>query len=640
MAFFFRIEFYQRDAVSVRGHKSIVRPWLAGWFLVWLPWAPLPAQPVLTALLQDGSQLQFRNELNSYLWQWNLGKQLQIAPRLTFSFAEGFRSSMLKLSNEKKWKDDQSLAAGLLYGLSAPWQLALTMQSFSFLDRQTGLNADIHTHSARLGVHYLPSPRLQIKFDAGPKWDYRFQRKDNGLTCSADAAAQDFDVQSYRNSFSLALNEDLFDQRRNSNRNAIYRVSRSFTQDTADTLRFYASNRRNDNYTSASGDFESLRETNKGLQNALGYQMAPLMRLWLTSELQFRDVEVASYAAEQKQKSRQRHDQQAGNSLILHTHGRRWYSQSQLSYESLTQKYDIDVNDLKVPFSQRTAFITPNNSSQRLTLGSEFGSRLSRVDSLNVYGSMSRFRYDTPDTNNFDDRDEFRGHLRGMIRHVFSPVLLLDVQSSVNLYHMVYIFGERSADNNWNRILRLRPGLYYTPTRTLRLYQSFEVLANYVDYDFDSAQQSTKSYVFRKFSMDDSLRWQFADRTSWALDYRLQLEENGQLYWQKWSERVLTTRRSHWFQARLHHSNRAGLSLSPGFTVYLREEWRHDQNEHGVEIKKSAGTFCSYGPMLRVTYAPSAAAQVTFDGIRRRVNPAGQAFYYINDLDVQVEWHF
>ncbi|NLP09373.1 hypothetical protein GX408_03140, partial [bacterium] len=144
----------------------------------------------------------------------------------------------------------------------------------------------------------------------------------------------------------------------------------------------------------------------------------------------------------------------------------------------------------------------------------------------------------------------------------------------------------------------------------------------------------------RKFSMDDSLSWRFADHTSWSVDYRLQLEENGQLFWQSWSERVMTTRTSHWVQARLNHRSRAGVNLSPGFTVYIRKEWRHDQTETGAELKKFAGTFFSYGPMLRIRYAPSVKVHILVDGVRRRVQPEGQPFYYINDLDVQIEWYF
>jgi len=610
------------------------------WFGVLIGWASLAAQPGLRLIQQEGSRIGFRNELNTYAWQWDVNKGFQIHPRWTIALVESFRASMLRLSDEKKWKDDQNLQVGVLARLSPLWQLTGLVQSVSFIDKQTGLNNDIHTHRLQAGVQVTPSPRMQLNLGVGPKWDYRFQREDTGLSYVMDGSAREIDIASYLHSASLLLDEDIFHERRNSNQRVLYQVGKTFAPGTADTLHLFTYRRRNDNYTSALGDFESLRENTRGLQNVLGYQLAAGARLRLHSGLQFRDVEVASYADAHKQKSRRRNDQMAENGLALFAHGHRWHTASHLTYQSLSQKYDIDVTDLRVPFSQRTAFITPNNSSQRLSWAHEVGARLGRTDSLFTSGAMSLFRYDTPDTNNFDDRDEWRAHLQVIYHHRFSAVLWMEILSSVNLYHMVYLFGERSADNNWNRIARLRPGLYYEPTPGLRWYQSFEVLANYVDYDFESSLSVLRSYVFRKFSMDDSLRWRFSQNTFWSVDYRLQLEENGQLYWERWSERVLTTRTSHWLQTRLNHVAHSGWRLAPGFTLYVRKEWRHEQNAMGVEIKQKSGTFVSYGPMLRIQYAPTDKVEVVLDAIRRRVDPEGQRPYFINDLDMHIEYHF
>lgn len=598
------------------------------------------AQIGVSRTTADGSRVQFRNELNSYLWRLELGKQVNLTPRSGFSLSEDFRSSMLKLANEQKWKDDQNLQVDAWYVPAKSWRLTAFVQSVSFIDKQTGLNSDIHTHTGQAGLQYSPKPQWLVKASLGPKWDYRFMQKDCGIAYSADAAARDMNLSSWLNSFTASLAEDVFPERRNTNNQAAYQVSRTFTPGTADTLRLYTNYRRNDNYTSLTGDFESLRESNKGMQNALGYQISSSARMLLLNSLQFRNVAVASYAAEQRQKSRTRNDQLSENSLMVYVQRVKWYNAWQLTFQSQTQKYDLNVSDVKVPFSQRTAFITPNNFSNRLLLSSEWGWAMNRRDSLFVRGVMSRFQYDTPDTSNFDDRDEWRGHMQMNYLHRFGHDLELMIQAGVNLYHMVYIFGERSADNNWNRIIRLRPGIVYRPSQRLRLFQSFEVLANYVDYDFETTFGATKSYVFRKFSMDDSLRWLLTDRTTLSIDYRMQLEENGQLYWDQWSERVLSTRTSHWLQARLHYQSRARVFLSPGFTVYTRDEWRHDQNAAGVEIKTRSGSFSSYGPMLRITYAPSPDIQVVVDGVRRRVYPENQKYYYINDLDVHVEWHF
>jgi hypothetical protein len=584
--------------------------------------------------------LEYRNELNTYDWQWQLAKPLQISPAWQLSLSEQFRASMLKLSNAQQWKDEQNLVLSSRYRLDQTWQALAAIQSMSFRDKQTGLNSDIVTNGAQVGALFNPNAALRLQGQIGPKWDYRMAQKDFGWTYAVDAAARDVEWLTYHNDATVALSEDLFNERRNTNWNAAYQVHKSFAAATADTVRVYYNKRRNDNYTSVSGDIESLRESNKGVYNVLGYPLADRVRLALKSGWQFRNVEVASYADGLRQRSRKRNDQMSDNAMVVRYDAGKSYAVWQLQYQTQTQKYDLDVSDLRVPFSRRTAFITPNNASARLAMNGEWAWRMSRRDSLYTWAAISRFKYDTPDTSNFDDRDELRGHVLVAYRHRFSRTLAFDLQASANWYHMVYIFAERSADNNWNRILRLRPGLDYRPHPRFRLYQSYEVLANYVDYDFESPGSVTRSNVFRKLAVDDSLRWHWASHSSLALDYRLQVEENGQLFWERWSERVLITRQSHWLQLRLQHSGYAGLRLAPGFCIYSRNEWRHDQTALGLEIKKKAGTFFSYGPMLRLHYQPNESVRVVIDGIRRRVRPEGQTSYVINTLDIDVELYF
>ena len=213
-------------------------------------------------------------------------------------------------------------------------------------------------------------------------------------------------------------------------------------------------------------------------------------------------------------------------------------------------------------------------------------------------------------------------------------MLKVDIQASVNLFHMVYIYGERSADNNWNRIFRLRPGIHINPSDRLRFSQVFEVLANYVDYDFNDEFSLTKSFVFRKFAMDDSLRLQITDRTRLLLDYRLQLEENGQLNWEEWTERVLAARQNQWFHIRWHYSIADKFVLAPGYTFYRRDEWRHSVDQFGVERRERQGVHISHGPVLRLFYRPSRRIRLIFDGVRYAVKPAAGAEYFTNNLEL------
>ena len=417
-------------------------------------------------------------------------------------------------------------------------------------------------------------------------------------------------------------------------------MSREFIPGTADSMHAYTTQRRVDNYTSFLGDVESLRETIRGLDNVLVYSISKTIRLDMRSTLQFKNVEVLSYSGEQHNKRRKRNDHSVSNALNLLVSRPGLSGRLNLSYWTLQQRYDIDVGETSLPFSKRTGFVTPNNERGRLSLLAAAGVRASRSDSLYAYFSVNRYQYDTPDTNNFDDRDELRINTRVKAVHRFSPHLSAELIAGANLYHMVYIFGERSADNNWNRIFLLRPLLDFRPAGAIRFSQAFEVLANYVDYDFEEPEVSTRSFVFRKFALEDSLRWNLSPRTELSLDYRLQLEENGQLSWEAWTERILVSRRSQWFHFLWAYTRGTALRLVPGFTLYKREEWRHQTDAFGVERKSRSNTYLSYGPVLRLSLSLFSRLDLLFEGIRYAVHPAEGRRYFVNNLEFMMHWRF
>jgi len=586
------------------------------------------------------SGVRYRQELNTYVWQLGLMQRYRLGGRWQLSFQEQFRSSMLRLGgSDDKWKDEQDFAALLNYRLAPTLKLFSQLSSLAFIDKQSGFNNDVRGYSGGLGLQFTPARYASLRGSAGPRWEMRLGQNDRGYFYAADASLEAIDWGGYLNSASATLIRDEYQHRTNHDAQVSYRASKTFSAGTSDSIRVYLNDRRRDNYVSEAGDVESQREGNKGLENDLVYGISHSAQLRLRSLYTLRDVELVSYASGEAERSRKRNDEINDHTLTLDFHPDRWRGRVLLSYLGLTQKYDIARGDSHLPFSQRIAFLTPDNKSSRLLLSSEAAAMLGHSDSLSLYGSISRFQYDTPDTSNFDDRDELRINGKVTWSHLFTPSLYGQLQASVSLYHMVYIYGERSADNNWNRIFRLRPLLSYTPSKNLAWHQAFEVLANYVQYDFETQLMQTKSFVFRKFSYDDSLRWQMTLRSKVLLDYRLLLEENGELYWQEWKEKMLTTRTSHWLQARFSYAAVRGLGISPGYTLYLRDEWRHLTSPAGAAKKEKYSTFSSHGPVIGITYTPRPRVRVIFDAVRRRVLPYQQKRYYINTVDIHLEWH-
>lgn len=603
--------------------------------------AQIAPMAMSTSAAAAPATVRMRQELNNYLWQFDASRTVALSRRWQWRFSEQFRTSMLRLGRaDEKWKDDHAFATALGFRLYPALQLYTLFRSLSFYDRQTGLNNDVRSHAVGAGALYTPLQAVRLGLQGGPKWESRLGFRDRGFFLSGDGAISPVEWGGYYNHAQAQYEMDSYALRRNHDAHVVYAVSRRFSAASSDSLRLYSIDRRRDNYTSGLGEVESLREGNRGLENLLSYGLGPWAYLQLRNAIQFRNVELISSGADRSERQRRRNDHLGDHALELFFARNRLNGRMAVSWITQTQKYDIAKGKPGSPFSSFTAFITPDNQSSRLQWLAELTAPMGRRDSLYLYGSISRFQYDTPDTNNFDDRDELRMNSQLVYGHLFNRALRLELQASVSLYHMVYILGERSADNNWNRIIRLRPVIHYTPSRALRWHHSFEVLANYVDYDFDELAIQTKSFVFRKFAWEDSLRLALTARSAVRVDYRLQLEENGQLYWEAWRERVLTTRQSHWLQLRLVHEPGGRFVLAPGYGFYSRDEWRHDRDAAGVENKTRAQTFSSHGPLVSISYAPSPRTRLTFDGQRRRVNPYQQKRYTINTLDIRLDWLF
>ncbi|MBN1560212.1 hypothetical protein JW998_08175 [candidate division KSB1 bacterium] len=581
----------------------------------------------------------FRQEFNTYMWTADVTVARQFARRWHFALAENVRTSMLRIASEgDRWKDDQELGVKLSYAFLPSLSLQSQLHSVIFQDKQSGFNNDIESHSGTIGLIYTPVPKVNSSIHIGPKRDTRYSRKDRGPTFDLSLRGDHLEWEGYENTIAFALAEDRYDRRKNSNLVASYRVNKRFSAHSADSLDIYMTNQRRDNYVSLQGDVESQRENGKGFRNTLFYQLGGIMSVNLKTFLDFKNVELRQYGDTSADRRRKRNDQHLMNDLAIHFTGKKIRGHFDLVSVLQEQRYDFTLNGR--PFSERTAFVTPDNSSSRLTALLNFTSRFSDDDSSAAYFSVNKYQYDTPDTLNFDDRDELRINSRVSLSHWFNPALRMEILTSVNLYHMVYIFGERSADNNWNRIFLLRPIIDYTPADFLRLHQSFEVLANYVDYDFEDSNVQTRSFVFRKFAMTDSLECKLLPNASFYIDYRLQMEENGQLDWEHWAQNIVAQRTNQWFHFFIKYRMRRYLHLSPGFSIYKRDEWRFTEIAGQPQTKQKAGTYRSRGPTLTVHYVTTGNLSLFVDATRYRVSVTGQKDYYVNNIDLGLRWLF
>lgn len=202
----------------------------------------------------------------------------------------------------------------------------------------------------------------------------------------------------------------------------------------------------------------------------------------------------------------------------------------------LLNKNRISQNFVNIIENKESA---KNNHSSILKINSNLYYNLNLMNRVELSGSASILKYDTQSEINYDDRDEL-GYMV-YIAHRFNNLqnLILVTSVDINLYHTVYIFSQKSSNNNWNRIIRFTSKSYFEPSENFRNIGTFSVLANYTVYDFQDIISTVKSYSFRQLNLKDSLIVKFTKHIGADIFGEIKFYERGELNWNAFTQRPL-----------------------------------------------------------------------------------------------------
>lgn len=197
----------------------------------------------------------------------------------------------------------------------------------------------------------------------------------------------------------------------------------------------------------------------------------------------------------------------------------------------LNRKFQIDeqsFNQLAFIESQK------NNYQSKFDLFGNLHWTIDRENKFIFFGNLGIFRYDTPSEFNDDDRDEFKFLGTFNYYHKFSKFINFKTELEFQLNHLVFIKASKSSLNNWNRILRFCLSPEYSSSY-LRYAPAFEIISNYVSYDFEPKITSIKSFAFRQFIYRDTVLINFTRKffLSGYLIYKY--SERGLLFWKNFA---------------------------------------------------------------------------------------------------------
>lgn len=569
---------------------------------VWMGIGVFVSSVDLAAAPADSLSLDYRRGLNTDIWTGGLTYNKVLRPGLFLSVHETLNSSRLQVrADQNKWKDQHNLLFTLRRTLHPSVDLVVRGSSYLFTDYQSGYVNDSRTHRISAGSE-IRWKRMHFPLGIGIQEDRRYHRRDLGWTWSGGMRFNDVKWADYFNSLSADAETDYLGRRRNQSIRLEYDVARRFDIDTYDSLRVVYGKNRRDYYISDLGDVESRDEQVRGVENVLWYRFSSAMRFAFEGRLTSRQLKINLISGSASGLKRERRDLRTqGNARLV------WKTAALsgdvlFGYTGEDQQYRLGESAPGSPYSGSSMLFTPDNRGLTTTLSLRNRFTAGRSDTLTLMASVQRFRYDTPDPENTDDRDEMRIRSELSLHHFFSPRLSASVALQLHLLHFVYIFSDRSADNNWTRILRLCSKTDWHPVPTVHWIQSAEVLANYVDYDFDDLIPGIRSFLYRKVQLDDTLHVRISGKTSMLLSYRLELDENGKLLWKDWREQRLTDRRSHTVNFALTYRMWGRILLMPGYSLYHRAGYRYEADSEGGAVRDQNVNFKSHGPIMRFTY--------------------------------------
>lgn len=222
---------------------------------------------------------------------------------------------------------------------------------------------------------------------------------------------------------------------------------------------------------------------------------------------------------------------------------------------------------------------TKNNHSSIFKLNSNLYYNINLMNRVELTGSASILKYDTQSDINYDDRDEL-GFLV-YFAHRFNNLKNLVLISSfdVNLYHTVYIFSQKSSNNNWNRVIRFTSKSFFEPSDKFRNIGTFSVLANYTVYDFQDIISTVKSYSFRQLNLKDSLIIRFAEHFGTDIYGEVKLYERGELNWSEFTQRPVNYFEDKIINSELNYFFNKFITFSGGYRWFEQRRFNYINGE-------------------------------------------------------------
>ncbi len=522
----------------------------------------------------DGSS-QFRRQLDSFFWNYNTSIYLE-DESYRLDFSNNFNSRLFLLNgNPQNVQDENTAQLFADNWLNDSFGIAMEARSYRYSN--TGVRQDL----AMAGLHYRPEERIQLTALGGIISDERSGLRDDGLLIGFRGSTEPFETgdfilqtsvyadygdinprtfQSYRTTGNAVLDTENFSM------NTDVRLGRS-VRDSYQASSFF--NRQFSDFT------ESVRSDTTEFRIFMDFPVFEVIQSRLevgnltnirrvTNNPLVDDIETTLFDTRILRQE-----------LNVRYTGMLPVNQSNYSLGfgfTLSSREARLINTDGIPSDQilrRNEILQNSNFDQdRFEIFSNNRIQIGENNTSLVSGRISIMQYNTPELNR-DDRDELFYQLRVTNRHHFSDYFRSNITLAGEATHSVYLFSERSIENNWRRSIRLIPEFEWDPTTWLRLRNRFLVRANYTVDDFELPGRPRSDQVSREFGVQTEAEISLAPQWWLSLSGSRNELRIGRLDWQNFTETPTDTLITYDTRAMISHQ-KGSLLMSVGMRYFVK----------------------------------------------------------------------
>lgn len=573
-------------------------------------------------------------------------------------FVKNYYSSAVTKLENNLYRDFDNVKGGLGYNLNDKLNISANYLGFFYSDDKTIQFKGSSSNFFYLSGYYednINSATIWSRLNAGYKFENQTGEYNKGPSSNAEFDVQNLDMSDYFIDANLKLGYEYLKPRKNNFIVTRFHIDRSYSDNLVQNqLDGYISRTKKDYYFPAdaltqqqfmvSSNIEKRTETSLKAYDKLDYFISNHMLLTLNIYPYYKNIIKENFYVPVTVTSppsfydTQIQEANAEGDIALNFDYNKIGFIAKMAYLERDIKYFL-INPDRIGSNfvreKEKLETSKNNHSSRVKLSWSFYYTPSLHNRFEISGSSSLLRYDTPSTDNDDDRDEL--NVIGSISHRYDNLknFLLITSADVNLYHTVYIFSNRSSNNNWNRVIRISSKSFFTPDNNFKTINSVGIVANYTVYDFEDVLSSVKSFSFRQFNAKDSTIFNLTKSFGLKLYSELKLYERGELNWREFSSRPINYFEDRIINPEVFYNLSDFAVISAGYTHFEQGRFNYVNGE-----KEFDASVKTYGPIVRLSVNYKSSLLELISSYDKYDYGNGIAGTSNINLYVNIQWNF